>query len=190
MKQNLDSIKELLSNFTDELAVKVELEKDHEIINDYDDTLRSWEKAEAYGWIFLESQYLFFWSVSEETKMRSQKNRKYPEHLLRNGNEYYLTWQNKVIEMKDVKRTVPRLCESSRYARYGIPQSLPTESLIAYINRLRELVSDKTYPKKQWGESLGSFLEFVRLHTSSDCHGFIDIIFPEDRAFYYGTIIR
>lgn len=86
--------------------------------------------------------------------------------------------------------TVSSIKEIHKYKDYGIPSPDPKQSLIAYIKKLGKLCTKKKYSKKIWRESLGSFLEYVKANVPTNCLGFIDIIFPEDRTLYDGKIIR
>lgn len=185
----LDPLKELLTSFRSELSELVLLEKKHPIIINESDPIKFWERTEAYSWIFFETQYSFFWSISEETKKKNFLTC-YPESLLKKADDYYSRWGMKTIEIHGCKTQIANLKEIYKYKKYGIPKPFPSEPLITHVKRLRELTTKETYSKKIWKESLGSYLEFVKASIPSECQGFINDIFPEDRTFYSDTIIR
>lgn len=188
MNPNIEPLKKILLSFKDELEKLLKCEKGCTSICS-DDSIPLWQERESYSWIFFEPQYLFFWGTSEKAKKENQ-TRDLPECLLEKADTYYSKWRDKEIEFKGYSAIKPRLKETPRYCLYGIPEPERGETLIGYIERLRELVSPKTYFKKIWEESLGSFLEFIRSHLPIEHHGFIDVIFPEDRTFYSDAIIR
>ncbi|NGX60863.1 MAG: hypothetical protein K940chlam9_00336 [Chlamydiae bacterium] len=189
MNPDIFRLKEMILLFRNELIKWVLWEKEYALILSERDPIKPWEKAEAYSWIFFETKYMPLWSTSEETKRRNRPSC-YPETLLKKAEYYYAKWGMKTIEVSGCPTTTEKLKEIYRYKKYGIPKPLPNESLITYIERLRESVTEETYSKKLWRDSLGSFLEFVRANIPPDCHGYIDVIFPEDRAFYSDEIIR
>lgn len=188
MNPNIEPLKKILLSFKDALENLLELEKGITSISG-DDPIPLWQKNQLYSWIFFESQYLFFWGTSEKTKKENQK-RDLPKALLEKAEIYYSKWRDKEIKVQGYPTITPRLKETLRYCLHGIPKPEPEETLIRYIERLRNLVSPKTYLKKIWEESLGSFLEFVRFYLPTEHHGFIDVIFPENRTFYSDIIIR
>lgn len=73
------------------------------------------------------------------------------------------------------------------------PYTDPSATVIEYINTLHELICKdpkNTYQKKLWRDSLNSFLEYVRANTPPESHGFLDMIFPQDKALYEGAFVR
>lgn len=189
MNPDLFPLKEVILLFKNDLVKLIELDKDYPIDLPNNDPLSNWQKREAYGWIFFEPRYLLFWGLSDQIKKETPRQ-EYPESLSKEASSYYAKWRDKKIEISGYKVTVPRLQETVRYVKYGIPEPDPSESLIQYVKRLRSLISEELYSKKMWNESLGCFLDFIRSNIPTECHGFIDVIFPEDRAFYSDTIIR
>jgi hypothetical protein len=189
MNTDLFPLKEMILLFRNELVQRVLWEQDMLPISSTQDPLQPWEKTEAYSWIFFETNYLFFWGASDKTchKPRSDP---YPDCLLQEAGPIYAKWGMQQKNVSGCLSTTAMTKEIYKYKKYGIPEPLIHESLISYIQRLRDLVSEETYSKKIWEESLASFLEYVRVNIPQECLGFIDIIFPEDRAFYSETIIR
>lgn len=179
MKPDLFPLKELLLLFRNELAEIICINQDYPHTLDPHDPIPPWQKREAYSWIFFEINYGLFWGLSDQT-IKEKWLTQYPNSLLKAAKTYYQKWVKSKIDLK----------ESYKYIKYGIPPPDPLESLIQYILRLRNLVSKDTYSKKRWRESLGSFLEYVKANIPPNCHGFIDVIFPEDRAFFNNTVIR
>jgi hypothetical protein len=189
MKPDLFKLKELLLLFKLELADHISFTQIYNPKNDQDDFISPWQKDEAYSLIFLETNYHFFWGMSEKTKPRLT-HYPYPDYLLQHAKIFYDNWGMKTIQVKGCPTKIPKIKEINKYKQYGIPKPLDHETLIAYIERIRSLITNKLYSKKLWVESLGSFLEFVRANIPAECHGFIEIVFPMDKTFYSDTIIR
>ncbi|MCB1181227.1 MAG: hypothetical protein KDK55_04315 [Chlamydiia bacterium] len=194
MNPDLFQLKELILLFRNQLADRIPWT--HEGINPSLEkrpkTLQQWEKDEAYSWIFLETNYLFFWGLSDESN-RSQLSLaypNYPECLLQPAESVYSKWGMQEKKIGDYRGITSLIKEIYKYKRYGIPPPETKESLIVYVKRLKRLVSEETISKKIWKESLGCFLEFVRISIPQEHLGFIDVIFPEDRAFHSDSIIR
>lgn len=189
MKSNLIKLKELILLFRNEVAERVLWGKDHSPKLDKHILIEPWEKTEAYSWIFLEPNYTFFCDMAEESR-RKNISSSYPKGLLVKAKEIYSKWGMKTIEIMGCKTQAVKIKEIHKYKLYGIPEPTNDESLIEYIERLRELVNIETYSKKTWEESLGCFLQYVRDYIPPECCGFIDVIFPQDRTFYSDMIIR
>lgn len=194
MNLDLFHLKELILLFRNQLADRIPW--NHEGINPSAEkrpkTLQQWEKDEAYSWIFLETNYLFFWGLSDKSN-RNQLALTYPNYpdcLLQPAESIYLQWGMQEKKIGDYRAITVLIKEIHKYKRYGIPPPEVGESLIVYVKRLKRLVSEETISKKIWRESLGCFLEFVRISIPQEHLGFIDVIFPEDRAFYSNSIIR
>jgi hypothetical protein len=189
MNIELFPLKELILLFRNELSQRVLWEQGITPISSTQDPLQSWEKTEAYSWIFFETNYLFFWGASDKF-YRQYHSDSYPDCLLQDAGRIYSKWGMQERIVSGCPSITARTKEIYKYKKYGIPEPLPNKSLIEYIKDLRNLVSEKTYSRKMWRESLASFLEYVRTSIPQECQGHIDIIFPEDRAFYSKTIIR
>ena len=189
MAPNIHHLKELILLFRNELIEQTNQIQDHSVTINKRDPITPWERGEAYSWIFLETDYETF-RISSEQIMRSP-HLAYPEALLKPAEKYYSKWGMKTIKTAyGCPATTISIKEIHKYKTYGIPQPTPEESLIAYIKRLEELCTEETYSKKTWKESLACFLEYIKTNISTDCVGFIDSIFPEDRTLYDGKIIR
>lgn len=192
MRPDIDGLKETLLLFRNEVAQKVLWGKKYAYILNERDPIKPWEKTESYSWIFFEPHYLFFWGMSDETKAKSRQLT-YPECLQEKAINYYERAQIKTTIKNGDKMSSPRLFESCKYEQYGIPNPDPSETLIEYVNRLHELILQdpaNTYQKKLWRDSLNSFLEYVRANTLPESHGFLDVIFPQDKALYGDTFVR
>jgi len=178
----------LILLFKNELIERVFLHQDHSVILDERDPIKPWERAEAYSWIFLETNYKAFQDMSEPTMREPPPP--YPEALLEPAENYYSKWGMKTIQVHGCPTTVLSIKEIPKYKTYGIPQPISEEPLITYIERLEKLCTHTNYSKKIWRESLGSFLEYVKANIPTSCLGFIDVILPEDRTLYDGKVIR
>ncbi|NGX44144.1 MAG: hypothetical protein K1060chlam3_00307, partial [Candidatus Anoxychlamydiales bacterium] len=190
MNPDIFSLKEGLLLFRNKLTESIEREKEypHDLNNDY--PISPWQERESYSWIFFETGYRLFEIVSDQTRNKNW-GKQYPKELLEPASMYRFKWLNKKTEKNGNTIIQPRLTESHKYEMYGIEKPDPSISLIDYIKHLRTSEDfEKSYKKKIWEESLGSFLEYVRAYTPVECHGFIDVIFPEDRTFFNNTIIR
>jgi hypothetical protein len=188
MKANLDPLKELIISFKKELNELVLKEKEYPIDINERDPIQPWQRTEAYSWMFFEVNYHIFKDEFGEFRKKSNLSL-YPQSLLKNANDFYTKWGMKTIDVHGCKATIAKIKEIHKYKKYGIEPPFSSESLIDYIKRLEERVPKDIY-SKIWQESLFSFLEFVKANIPSECQGFIDTIFPEDRTFYEDTIIR
>lgn len=187
MNPDLFQLKELILLFRNQLADRIPWGQER-----IESPLQQWEKDEAYSWIFLEINYLFFWGLADKSnkKQLALTYLNYPDCLLQPAETVYSKWGMQERKIGNYRTTTSRIKEIHKYKRYGIPPPEVEESLIDYIKRLERLVSEETVSKKIWGESLACFLEWVRVNIPQEHLGFIDVIFPEDRSFYSNSIIR
>gem|GEM_PF-3029196 len=190
MQADLYELKEQLLLFKNELMEWICWDKDHKDVFTGNSDFEPGLEREAYSWIFFEIKYLSFWGVSDELKKEGWSE-DYPEDLLAESQSYHSKWLDKELVMKGgIKSTKGRLKSSNDYRVYGIIPPNPHEILIKYIERLRYEEFEHKHTKKLWTESLGSFLEYVKAYTQPECHGYIDVIFPQDRTPFEGKVIR
>lgn len=190
MQADLYELKEQLLLFKNELMKWICWDKDHKDAFRGNSDFEPGLEREAYSWIFFEIEYLFFWGISDELKKEGWPEN-YPKDLLVEAQSYFSKWLDKELEMKGgIKCTKGRLKSSNDYRLYGIIPPDPQETLIKYIERLRYEEFEHKYTKKLWWESLGSFLEYVKAYTQPECHGYVDVIFPQDRTPFEGKVIR
>lgn len=177
MNENIENAKALLMDFQQDLIRKKQEWKffngesiDPRLIQSQQNP---WEREEAYSWMHFDANIYRLRSseringpVSESPLIKI-----YSESAAK----YYLEWQ--------------RLEKDIFYRKNTIPLPTGDESILAYLQELFGLTT-KNESKRNWWQSLRSFLAFVRKSLAKEQQGFLESIFPREMELIDEKLIR
>lgn len=133
----------------------------------------SWEREKAFSWMYFDPNPCRLRSLEKinTSVLASPLAKIYSA----SAEKYFLEWQ-------ELERDI-------FYRKGIIPQPNKSESLIEYLRSLEDSIIEKGV-KRNWWQSLRSFLTFVRISLSKEQQGLLEIIFPREMELWEDKLIR